>query len=148
MTRDPIRLERATGDDLGRVEALLEENDLPSDDVRDGPASFFLARRDGAVVGVGGLERYGPDGFLRSVVVPEPHRGEGYGAALCDALAARAREGGVTTLYLLTTTAAAFFGARGYETIPREAAPNRIRSTSEFADLCPSSARCMRRDLG
>jgi len=148
MTTDPIRLERATGDELDRVEALLDENNLPSDDVRDGPARFFLARRDGAVVGVGGLERYGPDGLLRSVVVPEPHRGEGYGAALCDALAAWAREEGATTLYLLTTTAPAFFSARGYETIPREAAPDPIRSTSEFADLCPSSATCMRRDLG
>ena len=147
MTGNSIRLERATAADLDRVETLLDDNGLPTD-VRGGPPRFFVARCDGALVGVGGLECHGPDGLLRSVVVPEPHRGERYGTALCDALEARARADGVRTLYLLTTTAAGFFRARGYETVPREAAPASIRNTSEFADLCPDSATCMRTELG
>lgn len=146
MTDSPLRLRPAT-DHLDRVEALLDANDLPSGDLRAGPARFFLARSDAALVGVGGLETYDSDGLLRSVVVREPHRGQGYGTALCEKLAARARDAGVDTLYLLTTTAAPFFRRLGYETIPRETAPASIRRTTQFADLCPESATCMRTSL-
>ncbi|WP_228434553.1 hypothetical protein [Natrarchaeobaculum aegyptiacum] len=51
----------------------------------------------------------------------------------------------VDALYLLTTTAVDFFAARGYDEIDRADAPDAIRNTTEFADLCPSSATCMRR---
>jgi len=133
---------------LDRIEALLAANDLPSADVRSKTECFSVARVDGDVVAAGGLEVHGTAGLLRSLVVPEAERGNGYGAAMCDALAARAREEGVETLYLLTTTAAAFFEGRGYERVARETAPPAVRATTEFADLCPASAICMRRELG
>lgn len=149
MTTPPITLERAEGGSLDRVEALLAANGLPHDDVRTAPAEFFLARAnpDPGVVGVGGVEQCGADGLLRSVTVADPHRGEGYGTALCAELERYARERGVERLYLLTTTAAAFFRRRGYETVPRADVPASLRSTTEFAELCPASAICMRRDL-
>jgi amino-acid N-acetyltransferase len=53
----------------------------------------------------------------------------------------------VETLYLLTTTAAAFFARHGYETVERDTVPARIRGTTEFDDLCPDSAVCMRKRL-
>ncbi len=143
---DAVTLDRADPDDRDRLAALLASNGLP-DDVREAPGRFFLARRDGRLVGGGGVEVHGTDGLLRSVVVVESERGRGYGTALCDALEARAREAGVTTLYLLTTTAAGFFGERGYETIPRTAAPPAVRGTPEFETLCPDDATCMRRRL-
>ena len=145
---DAVTLERAGPADLDRLEALLESNDLPADDLRKAPGSFFLASAGGMLVGAGGVEVHGDDGLLRSVVVVESMRGRGYGTALCDALATRARADGVTTLYLLTTTAAGFFGERGYETVPRAEAPPAIRATAEFAALCPDDATCMRRRLG
>ena len=148
MTDPSVALRLAEGGDLDRVESLLEANGLPYEDARTKPECFFLARDGEAVVGAGGLEAYGSDGLLRSVVVAEPYRGRGYGGALCDALEARARERGVGTLYLLTTTAAGFFRRRGYEAIDREAVPPTVRRTTEFADLCPDSATCMRLDLG
>ncbi|SHH44605.1 arsenic resistance N-acetyltransferase ArsN2 [Halobaculum gomorrense] len=147
-------LSEADACDLDRVEALLSANDLPTEDVRTGPGQFYLARdrddeRDGgdAVVGVGGVERHGPTGLLRSVAVEESSRGEGYGTALCAALEDRARREGVETLYLLTTTAAGFFGRLGYGAVDRESVPPAIRSTTEFAALCPASATCMRKRL-
>ena len=148
MTDPSVALRPVEGDDLDRVEALLVAGGLPTDDVRTKPECFFLARDGEAVVGAGGLEVYGSDGLLRSVVVAEPYRGRGYGGALCDALEARAREHGVGTLYLLTTTAAGFFRGRGYEATDREAVPPAVRRTTEFADLCPDSATCIRLDLG
>ncbi|WP_135819946.1 arsenic resistance N-acetyltransferase ArsN2 [Halostella litorea] len=147
MTDPSITLRDADGDDLARVESLLAANGLPSGDVRTKPECFHVARADGALVGVGGVEVHGSNGLLRSVVVPEPHRGQGYGRALCDALEARARDAGVGTLFLLTTTAADFFRRRGYEAVDRDGVPPAIAGTTEFADLCPNAATCMRKRL-
>ncbi|ELZ10795.1 N-acetyltransferase GCN5 [Halovivax asiaticus JCM 14624] len=145
MSAVSITLQGADASTISRIETLLAENGLPTADVRSNPSHFFLAFDGGDRVGVGGLERYGDAGLLRSLVVEESARGLGYGTAICDALADRARADGVETLYLLTTTAEDFFAARGYEPIDRDAVPEVIRETPEFADLCPASAVCMRR---
>ncbi|MFQ3319292.1 MAG: amino-acid N-acetyltransferase [Natronomonas sp.] len=147
MSQDSITLQRATEDTLDRVERLLERNDLPTQDVRAGPGRFFLADADGSLVGVGSVEMYGSDGLLRSLVVGEPHRGEGYGAELCDALEDEARESGGETLYLLTTTAAAFFERRGYDEIERAAVAPSVREMTQFTELCPASATCMQKPI-
>lgn len=143
---ETVRLETAA-DQLGYVRELLADNDLPAEDVRSGPTTFYVATDDGTRVGCGGLEVYGSDGLLRSVVVAEPHRGSGYGVAITDALESRALDSGVDTLYLLTTTAEDFFAARGYEPMDRSAVPEAIGNTSEFAEYCPSSAACLHKRL-
>lgn len=147
MTGSSIRLETAAGSDLEDVIALLRANDLPTADVRANAGSIYRASADGELVGVGGVERYGSNGLLRSVVVTEPHRGEGYGTAICDALEAQAQSNGIETLFLLTTTATAFFEDRGYEPTNRAAVPGSVRETSEFTDLCPETADCLRKEL-
>ncbi|KAB1188137.1 MULTISPECIES: arsenic resistance N-acetyltransferase ArsN2 [Haloferax] len=132
---------------LSYVEGLLDANDLPSRDVRSKPDCFSIGYVDGTPIGIGGIERYGSDGLLRSVVVESAARGEGLGTALCDALEAEARAAGIDTLYLLTTTARAFFAGRGYEEIERTDPPVTIQETTEFDDLCPSTATCMKKSL-
>jgi amino-acid N-acetyltransferase len=144
---DPIELRPAEGEELAYAETLLSANDLPTADLRDGSGRFYVARTPEGRVGVGGIEVYGPAALLRSVAVEDAARGEGHGTAICDGLASLARAEGVETLYLLTTTAAEFFAARGYREIDRADAPARIRETTEFAELCPSSAVCMEREL-
>ncbi|WP_433630184.1 arsenic resistance N-acetyltransferase ArsN2 [Halomicrococcus sp. NG-SE-24] len=147
MTDSSITLQKADEDDVDRVEALLEANGLPFEDVRAKPECFFVVYSDTECIGVGGVERYGSNGLLRSVVVTESNRGQGYGTALCDALEEYARTNEVETLYLLTTTAAAFFRRRGYEEVVREDVPSSIQKTAEFTDLCPNSATCLRKNL-
>lgn len=142
-----LTLRRADGDRLSYVETLLERNGLPSRDVRSAPGRFYVASVGADPVGVGGVEAYGSVGLLRSVVVERVARGRGLGTALCDALEARAADGGVETLYLLTTTAAGFFADRGYVEVERSVAPAPIRRTAEFDDLCPETATCMRKPL-
>lgn len=144
---DGLTLERADGDSLAYVEALLERNDLPSRDVRSKPGAFYVAYDGDERIGVGGVERRGAHGLLRSVVVDRSKRNAGYGTALCDALEAEAASEGLDALYLLTTTASAFFASRGYAEIPRSEAPAAVRETTEFDELCPSTATCMRKDL-
>lgn len=142
-----FKLRRADDADRSYVETLLEANGLPSRDVREKPGCFYVGRHGTDRVGVGGVEVHGTDGLLRSLVVERSVRGEGFGAAICDRLETTARTDGVETLYLLTTTASAFFGNRGYAEIDRSAAPGVIRETTEFADLCPASAVPMRKRL-
>lgn len=47
-------------------------------------------------------------------------------------------------LYLLTITAKKFFKKVGFDEIKRTLVPSVIQNTTEFKDLCPSSATCMR----
>lgn len=146
---DPsITLRAATRDDLDRIVSLLDENDLPSSDVRSKSGCFLIAWCGTAFVGIAGLEAHAPVGLLRSVVIDESRRGLGYGSALVDALEEHARADQVETLYLLTTTAAGFFRRAGYEEIARGDVPPSIEATSEFTDLCPSTATCMMKDVG
>jgi amino-acid N-acetyltransferase len=130
---------------LATAERLLERTDLPTDDLRASPVVLWLARVDGDVVGVGGLEVHGEHGLLRSVAVVESARGAGIGSELVSALVATAAERGVAACYLLTTDAAAFFAAQGFERVERPAVPDPIRGTEQFDSLCPSSATVMRR---
>ena len=147
MTTNPYTVERLEAKDLPGLEALLAENDLPSRDVRGGPSRFYGIFSGGELTGAGGLEIYGSVGLLRSVVVEESSRGQGLGTLLCDALEDRARAAGVETLYLLTTSASGFFDQRGYSEIDRSATPSSIRQTTEFSDLCPTSALCMQKHI-
>lgn len=133
--------------DLDYVERLLSRNNLPTLDLEATPAEFYYATADGERVGIGGLEDYGDVGLLRSVVVEAPKREQGYGTRLCEALETTARDTGIETLYLLTTTASEFFAAEGYSTLERSAVPDAIRGTTEFEELCPSTATCMRKSL-
>jgi amino-acid N-acetyltransferase len=126
----------------------LDANGLPSAAVRTEPDRLLVVSTGTTVVGAGGVERYGSNGLLRSVVVEASHRERGCGTALVDALEARARTNGVTTLYLLTTTAAAFFHRLGYAEVARTHALERVRQTTEFTNRCPTSATCLRKDLG
>lgn len=144
-----MRLEEAdVEDDLDRIEGLLQSNGLPHDDLTTSPVRLFVGYEDGRLVGVGGLETYGDVALLRSVVVPHELRASGYGAALYREIESRAREEGIEQLYLLTTTAASFFAGRGFETVERGTAPEPIRDTAEFRELCSSEATCMRKVIG
>ena len=58
-----------------------------------------------------------------------------------------ARDQGVQSLYLLTTTAEKFFLRRGYARIPREEAPAAIKGTKEFSGICPASSAFMVKQL-
>jgi amino-acid N-acetyltransferase len=140
--------ETSPGQALDALRALLTAAGLPHADLTPQHLDHVLVlREDAALVGAVGLEVFGPDALLRSLVVAETHRGRGLGDRLTAAAEALAREEGVTTIWLLTETAAPFFAARGYAPAERATAPPSIQATAEFAALCPASAVCMRKGL-
>jgi len=130
--------------DLPPLAALLGAAGLPHADLTPAHLAHFLVLREGErLVGAVGLELYGADGLLRSLVVVPERRGEGLGGRLVEAAEAHARARNTETLWLLTETAAPFFAARGYAPADRAVSPEAIRATAEFAALCPDSATCL-----
>ena len=128
------------------VRNLLTAAGLPTADLTAAPLADFWGCGDGAdLIGVVGLEIYGTVALLRSLAVAPAWQGRGLGSALVAHAERAARQRGVQALYLLTTTAEAFFVRRGYVRLPREAAPTVLRQTTEFAALCPASAVCLTR---
>jgi amino-acid N-acetyltransferase len=151
-----VELRPAESRDREDVEELLAGNDLPIADLDSAYSSLFVCESAaGERVGVGGLEVGGEGerqiehdaGLLRSVAVEESARGAGYGTAICERLLDRARTADLDAVFLLTTTAEEFFADLGFERVQRNQVPDSIRSSTEFSDLCPASATCMKRDL-
>jgi arsenate reductase len=137
-----------TGAELAPIDALIRACALPVEVVRDRfPEAYIVARRGGEVVGVAALETHERSGLLRSVAVAPGERGRGTGIALVADRLAMAWANGLSSVYLLTTTAAPLFRRFGFADADRAGAPPALAASPEFAALCPSSATCMRLDL-
>lgn len=122
--------------------SLLKANDLPVDDIMAGKQQFYIARHNAQLIGAIGLETYGHDALLRSLVVDEKWRNQAVGKALYNCLVSECT-GHINYLYLLTRTAQGYFEHLNWSVIDRNAAPETIRASAEFSHLCPSSAVCM-----
>lgn len=131
---------------LEDVRALVRSVGLPAADLEDGTPVRVL-ERDGAVVGCVALEVYGSAGFLRSLAVDPSAQGEGLGGRLVEAAEGMARDLGLEAVYLLTTTAQAFFERRGYRRLDRGDAPEAVQQSSQFVSTCSPSAVCLGKRL-
>jgi amino-acid N-acetyltransferase len=128
--------------------ALLQSQGLPASDITEEHLEhFFFVGSDGSPTGLVGLELYGPDALLRSLVVGENARGNGLGSILVQHAEQYAVTNRVRSIYLLTTSAEPFFKRLGYERIDRSQAPPSIKGTREFATLCPASSAFMLKAL-
>lgn len=128
---------------------MLRAEALPHQGVEQSVTSRFLIARDAAgnVLGGIGLERCGRHALLRSLVVSPICRRAGLGETLVAAIETVASDDGVSSLYLLTTTAPDFFARLGYRPADRDHVPDAIRKTDEFSRLCPDDARCLVKPL-
>ena len=136
-------LREAGASDDSSIRVLLEAAKLPFDDVSAERQEFTVAIADGELIGCGALETFGGAALIRYLAVAERHRGAGLGGEIYDRLVARAKEKGLTRLFLLTTTAAPYFARRGFELVERSTAPEAMTRSAQFASLCPSTATCM-----
>ncbi|GAC1405608.1 MAG: hypothetical protein NVSMB6_00450 [Burkholderiaceae bacterium] len=138
----------AQADDLRLVHQILHGSALPFDDITDHHLMHFLILGGGKqVAGCVGIESLGAEALLRSLAVRDVLRGRGWGERLVQAAEMHARNVGVSSLYLLTTTAASFFERIGYQQIDRADAPKSLHTTTQFSTLCPSSSTCLFKSL-
>ncbi|HQU71226.1 MAG TPA: GNAT family N-acetyltransferase, partial [Calditrichia bacterium] len=100
--------------------------------------------RDGETwVGLVGLSPVGEDMLLRSLGVDLAYRQGGLGGQLTGFAVAQAGSEGAGRIFLLTTTAAAFFEKYGFRRLERDAVPPAIARHRQFTSLCPDSAVVM-----
>lgn len=138
----------AQREDYAAVISLLDAAHLPHADLTpEHLDEFLLSERGRGLDGVVGLEGQGEARLLRSLAVSERAQGHGLGHRLLEAAEAQARSRGAQRLWLLTTTAEAFFARAGYVRAERETAPKALRLLTEFSSVCPSTAACMTKAL-
>jgi amino-acid N-acetyltransferase len=105
-------------------------------------------REEAQAIACAGLEVYADVGLLRSVAVMPDRRSRGLGANLIGHLLRAAEERGLRAVYLLTTTAPEYFTRFGFAPTERAAAPGALQLSSEFASICPASAKCFIKEMG
>jgi len=134
--------------DLKEIVPLLAECGLPVADISASqPPLFFGIRTESSLVAVIGLELFGSAGLLRSLAVSRAHRGRGLARQLVAYAERVAASRGISTLFLLTTTAATFFENSGFVPASRSAAPPAIQATPQFSGLCPASSAFLHKSV-
>jgi len=131
--------------ELVALSNFLRLNQLPADDLSL-TDSLYLTYYDSSeeLVGSGGLEFYGDKALLRSLAVSQAIRSQSLGKQIMEDLLQQVRIKDIMEIYLLTQTALYFFLKLGFKEINREEVPDEIRQSTEFSQVCPSSARVMR----
>jgi len=147
-TSGSTQLTIVSAPDLSALAQALQEEGLPSDDAALPGRCFYAFHVDGQHIGYAGLEVYGPDALLRSVLVTPSNRMRGLGSLVVNEMEKLAFQAGIENLHLLTTDKAQFFERIGYVLTPRHLAPADIAGTVQFKSLCPSSASYLRKDIG
>lgn len=142
-----IAIEAAGPADAPELFDLLRGVGLPVDGLDAHLSTTLVARDEKRIVGSAGLEVYGGSALLRSVAVAAGMQGAGLGRQLVEAAENRAREAGVSRLYLLTETAGAWFPRFGYTPIARAAVDPAVQASVEFTTACPASAQAMMKNL-
>lgn len=126
---------------------LLTAAGLPTDDLREPLEHFLVCGHPALPDGVVGIEIFGREALLRSLVVAETARRRGIGRQLVSAAEDLAIQQSASRVFLLTETAERFFAGLGYVHTDRQKAPAPIRNSRQFSDLCPASAAFMVKDL-
>lgn len=143
MSLAHVALRQAGAADWPAIAALLQAHQLPLDGAQAHLHTFLLAVKGVEVIGVAGAEVHGDIALLRSVAVAPGLQAQGVGALLVGTLIDQARRRGIRRLYLLTTTAAAYFERHGFTAIPRADAPGALQASAEFQGACPAGAVLM-----
>ncbi|MFD2938309.1 arsenic resistance N-acetyltransferase ArsN2 [Spirosoma flavum] len=142
-----IHLQAARLDDHPQVIALLKQANLVTEDWPPTLTGFWLAFDGLTLIGSAGIEPLGTDGLLRSVAVRPSYQSQHIARQLIEKLVQQARQQGLATLYLITTTADAYFARLGFTAVERAQVPDSITRTPQFDGLCPVSAIVMKRNL-
>lgn len=142
-----MKTKRAISEDNQEIIELLQNSQLPSEDIDLKKQDFFILEKEGVPVALCAVEIYESDALLRSFAVVDKFRGKGLGFQIyidvLDYLVKRE----VKSVFLLTTTAESWFERYGWMKIKREAVPSAIKETSEFKSVCPGTAVCMQLNL-
>jgi arsenate reductase (thioredoxin) len=139
--------QQAQAADLVAIIGLLQESNLPVEDVNHGQQQFWIIKDGDNMAGVIGIEQYGTYGLLRSLATNAAYRNRGIAAILVEGLFEFAKQQSLSSIYLLTETAEKYFEMKGFIKIERGDVPGEIKASKEFSHLCPSTAIVMKKEM-
>lgn len=132
ITREGCIFRRGNASDIPALVPLIVSGDLPPfflEPVIDG---FLVVEHAGRLVASGGLEFYGEDAVLRSVVVDPAARGLGLGLNIGRLLEEDAFASGARDLYLFTMHAHGFWQRLGYTDLALDQWPELVRENWQY----------------
>ena len=144
ILESPLAL--AQGNIRQQVISLLKQNKLPVSDLDESKILFALTEGPD-VIGTGGLEFFNDCALLRSLSVRKDWQGKGLGKSITRQLELRCKDKGISTVYLLTETAEAFFNRQGYRVVDRASAPQSIKHSSEFTTVSSATGILMKKSI-
>lgn len=127
-----VTLTPALPGDVGAVLDLVSAVHLPTAGIAESMAYFWVAREGERLVGTVGLEVYDDLAFLRSLAVTPARQHAGLGRALTETALAYLTTRQFRAVYLLTTTAEAFFTRHGFALLARDEVPASVQRSVEF----------------
>ena len=122
---------------------LLKDSALPILDIEDSRSIFVGIYTDNKLVGCVGIQIIDEIALLRSLAVSKEYRGQGLAIKLTKAIIQKAKSRSINSLFLLTTDAEKFFVKVGFEKIIKTSAPNGIKETKQYSEICSDSAVVM-----
>ncbi len=135
-------------EEKGAVVQLLNESGLPTTDVNEPGVKLFCIINQGEVIVSGGYQLLGNYALIRSLAVKERFKGKYLGELMLKYLLDECSERSVKKVFLLTTTAEAYFVKHGFSTVDCDEVPEIIKQTSEFSSLCPATAIVLTKEIG
>jgi amino-acid N-acetyltransferase len=127
---------------------LLKSAGLPHQDLNFNDHVLMGFYDGDSMIGTGALEIYGNYALLRSLSVNDAARGRSIGSRITDELIEEAKKKKIKNIYLLTESARLFFKRKGFKDMPRENAPEEVKASTEFSQVCPDTAVCMVYEVG
>lgn len=143
MTTVDLSLIKAAETDRKGLTSLLSAVNLPTNDLPASLESFLLVKGGSKIIGCIGLEVYKKTALLRSFATDSTYRNQKIGQKLFEGIIDLAKSLGVEIIFLITTTAEGYFSKRGFQITARENVPGEVKATSQFSDVCPSTALVM-----
>jgi amino-acid N-acetyltransferase len=118
--------------DVRAILDLVEAVHLPSEGIAEAMEYFWVARAGEHIVGTVGLEVYDDMALLRSLAVAPACQHTGLGRALTDTALSYLTTRQFRAVYLLTTTAEAFFARHDFCLVARDVVPANVQQSSQF----------------
>jgi amino-acid N-acetyltransferase len=132
LSRDRCIYRRGRPEDTGQLASLIVTGELPPFFLEPYIDGFLVVEYDGRLVAAGGLEFYGDDAVIRSVVVDPAARGLGLGLDVARLLEEDAIASGASDVYLFTLHAWEFWKRLGYVDLPLDQWPDMVRENWQY----------------
>ena len=132
LSRDRCIYRRGRRDDAPQLASLIVSGELPPFFLEPYIDGFLVVEHEGRLVGAGGVEFYGEDAVIRSVVVDAAARGLGLGLDIARLLEEDALASGARDIFLFTLHAWNFWRRLGYVDLALDQWPDTVRENWQY----------------